>query len=175
MGGKKRPSNQGASGNERPVRKKSSGSLETSPDVSKAFVLFPPLQRAIETFEGWWQEHQDVEGILKALWPDPDSQQAWVMKLDQLFPPEDGVQYLQARWGDHGPKNLRPWHWGWTKACGNKGTVTKDNFLYLLQSVMVKGLVTDTLEAGIELPLIMPARNTFDDDFCKTVTVNEEP
>ncbi|CAE7226915.1 unnamed protein product [Symbiodinium microadriaticum] len=154
-------------------RRKSSGTLETPPDVSKAFVLFPGIQRAIETFESWWREHQDVEGIMKALWPDPDSQQAWVMKLDQLFPPEDGVQYLQAEWGDHGLKNLRPWHWGWTKACGNKGTVTKENFLYLLQSVMAKGLVTDTLEAGIELPLIMPARPTFHDDLCSTVTVKE--
>lgn len=176
MGGKKRTSNQGARANdERPVRRKSSANLETPPDVTKAFVLFPPLQRAIEVFESWWQEHQDVEGIMKALWPDPDSQKAWVMKLDQLFPPEDGVPYLKAQWGDHGPKFLRPWHWGWTKACGNKGTVTKDNFLYLLQSVMVKGMVTDHLQAGIELPLIMPARDTFKDDFCSTVTVNEEP
>ena len=149
MGGRKRVSNQS---DDRPVRRKSSGSLETAPDVSKAFVLFPPLKKAIDIFESWWQEHQDVEGIMKALWPDGESQQAWVMKLDGLFPPQDGVQYLQAQWGDHGLKNLRPWHWGWTKARGNKGTVTKENFLYLLQSVMAKGFVTDALEAGIELP-----------------------
>ena len=81
------------------------------------------MQQAMNKFDDWWTEFEDLEAILLHLFPDESSQLAWATMLDGTFPPEPDVTYLEPDWGQHGLKNLRPFHWAFLKAAGNKGPV----------------------------------------------------
>ena len=155
MPGKKRVSN--GSDGKNPKQKRSQSNFEAKPEVAQAMVIYPFLNKALEAFDKKWEDFEDLEGILLNLWPDQEAQDGWARRLNELFPEEEGVQYLREDWGDHGLKNLRPYHWAWEKSAGNKGCVNREAYRHLLQSVLVKGFQTDVSIAGVELPLITPA------------------
>ena len=134
-----------------PTRRKS---LDAFPDIPKAFVVHPWLNQAISKFDDLWKEFEDVEGVMKHLWPTPEAQKEWAVKLHERFPPEPGVDYLSPDWGEYTVKKLRPYHWSWAKDSGNKGPVNREAYRNLLMSIMVKGFCTDVTQPGIELPLI---------------------
>ena len=175
MGKAKRPSTDGSGG--RAVKNKSGASFEGKPEISQGFVLYPFLRTAVEKFDAWWKEHEDLESIMRKLWPDAEAQQMWARKLDHLFPADPNITYLKPDWEDdeHGVKYLRPYHWAWLKVAGNKGPVNNEAYRNLLASILTKGFVTDVTSAGIELPLITPPREGLEDElkFCGQPTVSE--
>eukprot|EP00439_Symbiodinium_sp_Y106_P052814 s7054_g7.t1 len=159
MGGKKRPSMGGSDA--APTRRKS---LESTPEIPKAFVVNPWFNQAVAKFDELWDRFEELETMMKHIWPTPESQKAWALRLNDIFPPEPGVEYLSPDWGEHAVKKLRPYHWSWAKDSGNKGPVNREAYRNLLISIMVKGFCTDVTQPGIELPLITPP---YDDDSAK--------
>lgn len=144
-----------------PTRRKS---LESTPEIPKAFVVNPWFNQAVAKFDELWDRFEELETMMKHIWPTPESQKAWALRLNDIFPPEPGVEYLSPDWGEHAVKKLRPYHWSWAKDSGNKGPVNREAYRNLLISIMVKGFCTDVTQPGIELPLITPP---YDDDSAK--------
>ena len=148
-------------------KQSSSGSLpEVKQDVAAAMVVNPFLATVLEWFDGQWSEHEDLYSIImSSLFPTSGQQAAWADFLNQTFPPEPDVNYL-LDWGGPGVKNIRPFMWAWVPSAGN-----------ILQSILVKGLVTDVLQPGVELPIIAPGRQELrasQDMICEQVEISSD-